>query len=147
MKLALRALYTYHQKNVKSSNKNVKETWETTYPNKCAPVFYTVFENPRKSLIQLCERSELRLHFEWTKVHKKCQNSSQFWWVFENATFWGIFKHCVFNCEFETSLLAHIFSSTFNYSEETQPTQVSTHDLPGFEKMNSNFQKLGGVWR
>ena len=29
----------------------------------------TVFENHRKSLIQHCERSELRLHFEWTKVH------------------------------------------------------------------------------
>ena len=27
----------------------------------------TVFENHRKSLIQHCERSELRLHFEWTK--------------------------------------------------------------------------------
>ena len=29
----------------------------------------TVFENHRKSLIQHCERSELRLHFEWPKVH------------------------------------------------------------------------------
>ena len=29
----------------------------------------TVFENHRKSLIQHCERSELCLHFEWTKVH------------------------------------------------------------------------------
>ena len=28
----------------------------------------TVFENHSKSLIQHCERSELRLHFEWTKV-------------------------------------------------------------------------------
>ena len=28
----------------------------------------TVFENHRKSLIQHCERSELLLHFEWTKV-------------------------------------------------------------------------------
>ena len=28
----------------------------------------TVFENHRKSLIQHCEQSELRLHFEWTKV-------------------------------------------------------------------------------
>ena len=27
-----------------------------------------VFENHIKSLIQHCERSELRLHFEWTKV-------------------------------------------------------------------------------
>ena len=29
----------------------------------------TVFENHRKSLIQHCERSELFLYFEWTKVH------------------------------------------------------------------------------
>ena len=30
---------------------------------------FTVFENHRKSLIQHCERSELCLHFEWTKVN------------------------------------------------------------------------------
>ena len=36
----------------------------------------TVFENHRKSLIQHCERSELRLHFEWTKVNWKCQKWS-----------------------------------------------------------------------
>ena len=29
----------------------------------------TVFENHRKSLLQHCERNELRLHFEWTKVN------------------------------------------------------------------------------
>ena len=28
----------------------------------------TVFENHRNSLIQYCERSELRLHFEWTRI-------------------------------------------------------------------------------
>ena len=38
-------------------------------------------ENHRKSRIQYCEQSELRLHFEWTKVNQKCQNSS-IWWVF-----------------------------------------------------------------
>ena len=27
----------------------------------------TVFENPRKSLIQHCKQSERRLHFEWTE--------------------------------------------------------------------------------
>ena len=32
-----------------------------------------VSENHRKSLIQHCERSELRLHFEWPKVDEKCQ--------------------------------------------------------------------------
>ena len=40
----------------------------------------TVFENHRKSLIQYCERSELRLHFEWTNVHEKCQK----WSIFES---------------------------------------------------------------
>ena len=33
-----------------------------------------VFENQRKSLIQHFEQSELRLHFDWTKVDRKCQN-------------------------------------------------------------------------
>ena len=33
----------------------------------------TVVENHRKSRIQYCEQSELRLHFEWTKVNQKCQ--------------------------------------------------------------------------
>ena len=32
-------------------------------------LLFTVFENHIKSLIQHCERSELRLYFEWTKVH------------------------------------------------------------------------------
>ena len=35
----------------------------------------TVFDNYRKSLIQHCERSELRLHFEWTKVSQNAKNS------------------------------------------------------------------------
>ena len=30
---------------------------------------YTVFENRRKSRIQPCERSELDLHFEQTKIN------------------------------------------------------------------------------
>ena len=81
-----------------------------------------MFENHRKSLIQHCERSELRLHFEWTKVHYKCQKWSilasfwkpeacgqtvladrsiligqKNWWKMpklknSNATFWVIFK-------------------------------------------------------
>ena len=39
----------------------------------------TVFENHRKSLIQHCERSELRLHFEWTKVNQKWSILVIFW--------------------------------------------------------------------
>ena len=34
----------------------------------------TVFENHPKCRIQQCERSELHLHFEWTKVHKNAKN-------------------------------------------------------------------------
>ena len=37
---------------------------------------WTVFENLLKSRIQHCERSELRLHFEWTKVNQHCQKWS-----------------------------------------------------------------------
>ena len=40
-----------------------------------------MFENHRKSRIQHCERSELRLHFESTKVHQK-------WSILAN---WSIF--------------------------------------------------------
>ena len=44
------------------------------HPKACTFQSYsTVFENHLKSRIQHCERSELRLHFEWTKVHQKCQ--------------------------------------------------------------------------
>ena len=43
----------------------------------------TVFENQRKSLVQHCERSELRLHIDNTKVNKNAQNG-QLWPVFEN---------------------------------------------------------------
>ena len=39
----------------------------------------TVFENQPKSRIQHCERSELRLHFEWTKIHQKWSNLTSFW--------------------------------------------------------------------
>ena len=42
-----------------------------------------VFENHRKSLIQHCERSELRLHFELTSLLKTPKNGP-FWRVFEN---------------------------------------------------------------
>ena len=33
----------------------------------------TVFENHPKSRIRHCERSELRLHFEWAKVNQKLE--------------------------------------------------------------------------
>ena len=58
-----------------------------------------VFENHRKSLIQNCERSELRLRFEWTKVNLKLKNS--------NETFWVIFKQC--ECEENLNILNTYF--------------------------------------
>ena len=50
--------------------------------NQYKSAIFTVFENYRKSLIQHCERSELRLHFEWTKVNSKRQK----WSIL--ASFW-----------------------------------------------------------
>ena len=78
-----------------------------------------MFKNHRKSLSQHCERSELHLRFEWTKVHQKCLKwlILKFWSLQSNSvtiqinfnttkigekcqnpneTVWVIFKHCVF---------------------------------------------------
>ena len=49
-------------KNVPSGNSNSKVTLVLK------PKVSTVFENHRNSLIQHCERKELHLHFEWSKV-------------------------------------------------------------------------------
>ena len=84
----------------------------------------TVFENHRKSLIQHCEGSELRLHFEWTKIYQNMPKMVHFgkslktWSLLSNSvtiqvsfnrtknggktpkfkslneTFWVIFKQC-----------------------------------------------------
>ena len=48
----------------------------------------TVFENHRKSLTQYCERSELHIHFDWTKVTKNAKNS-RFWLIFEKTEVCG----------------------------------------------------------
>ena len=60
-------------------------------------LYYTMFENHRKSLSHNCERSELRLHFEWTKVHEKCQNGP-FWRVFGSLKL--TVKQCYQTCQF-----------------------------------------------
>ena len=51
----------------------------------CKMDICTGFENHRKSLVQRCERSELCLHFERTKVNLKGQKWSIFasFWKFE----------------------------------------------------------------
>ena len=49
------------------------ENFYSVYTRRCdfwsSSSSHTVFENHRKSLIQHCERSQLRLRFEWTKVN------------------------------------------------------------------------------
>ena len=87
-------------------------------------ILCTVFENHRKSLIQHCERSQLRLHFEWRqKLIKKMPKLVHFgeflksWGLRSNSvtrqvsfdrtkfggkcqnsneTFWVIFKQCAY---------------------------------------------------
>ena len=44
----------------------------------------TVVESHRKDLIQHCEWSKLRLHFECTKVYKKCKKNRRL------ASFWSL---------------------------------------------------------
>ena len=48
--------------------KNENCNWKTRENAKLF-LSFKVFENHRKSLIQYCEQSELRLHFEWTKFN------------------------------------------------------------------------------
>ena len=56
----------------------------------------TVFENHQKSRILHGERSELRLHFELTKVNQNCQKLVENVQIekLTNETFCVIFKHC-----------------------------------------------------
>ena len=60
--------------HAKMSGSAAQPTLEATSKNE--PRTRTVFENHRKSLIQHCERSEIRIHFELTKVNQKCQKWS-----------------------------------------------------------------------
>ena len=61
----LKALVDYLMMNqILVCDKKSWEDFKQSLLRKC-----TVFENHRKSLIQQCERSEQRLHFEWTKVN------------------------------------------------------------------------------
>ena len=61
------SLYIFLYRLISSCNEKVywskRSKLQTYFDN------LTVFENHRKSLIQHSERSELRLHFEWTKVN------------------------------------------------------------------------------
>ena len=64
-------------KHIKNRWSKTSEIYDELYVQQAtARIFFgeelrlrTVFENHRKSFIQHCERSELRLHFEWTKVN------------------------------------------------------------------------------
>ena len=45
------------------------ETFFDYFIDDCVALRHSVFKDLPKSRIQHCERSELRLHIEWTKVH------------------------------------------------------------------------------
>ena len=77
----------------KSNDKKIK--WQVTYKSPITEIvfvskaripkckrFYVALclKITEKSRIQNCERSELRLHFEWRKVSQKCQK----WSIFAN---------------------------------------------------------------
>ena len=65
-----------------------------------------------KKLIQHCERSKLRLHFEWIKVNLKWRKMTKL--VISNETFWNTSKHCDKEDEKSnskrTTLLCHFYT-------------------------------------
>ena len=105
-----------------------------------------MFENHRKSIIKHCERSELRLHFEWTKIqyakncpiwqifrkHEVCGQTAlpdmsllkgQKWWKmpkFKNATFSVIFKQCV-ETYYENFVKIEIFFDQLRRKRDFRP--------------------------
>ena len=68
----------------------------------------TVVENRPKSRNQNCERSELRLHFEWTKVHQKCQKCCIL------TSFWNIWNLG----DFQTLCFRYSFSQLWPETQE-----------------------------
>ena len=60
-----RFLQKWHRRSISSLQRMIQLKNDMSQFRKSC----TVFENHRKSLIQHYERSELRLHFEWTKVN------------------------------------------------------------------------------
>ena len=58
----------YRERIIANEVKSSKAFADTTTDRQTRSIF-TVFENHRKSLIQHCKRSELRLHFVWTQVN------------------------------------------------------------------------------
>ena len=63
--LAFQVIRNVHGETLSTAKRDQKITFKNLIQN----YSITVFENHRKSLIQHCERSELRLHLEWTKVN------------------------------------------------------------------------------
>ena len=56
---------------------NATLKYNVIFGQKMSPAVYRkarCLKITEKSLIQQCERSELHLHFEWTKVHKNAKN-------------------------------------------------------------------------
>ena len=93
-----------------------------------------VWKSQKKSHIQHCESSEPRLHFEWTKVHQKCQKLVNFgeffktWSLRSNSgtrqiTF--IVQKIVENAKIKCNILSHF--------------QTICHIL-------SLFKNCGGSW-
>ena len=112
-----------------------------------------MFENHRKSLILHCERSELRLHFERTKVVFKMPkkylkslklltsnsvtrqvNFSKTKKLAENckiensnATFWMIFKHCATPWFYIINFKTHVYLFHKKISSRRQRCQSAGH--------------------
>ena len=77
--LELFASLLWSLQNLLMMHPNLGQPWK----NETKAEQRTVFDNHRKSLIQYCERSGLRLHLSGQKLIKNAKNGP-FWRVFEN---------------------------------------------------------------
>ena len=105
----------------------------------------TVFENHRKSRIQHCERSELHLHFKWTKVPQKRQNWSilasfqkwDFFWRFFNTVIRDSdTSHCICYCSKGSNIKVSLSRLSNLWKSESES---SSQNLSEFSQTSFHF--------
>ena len=81
----------------------------------------------QKSRIQQCERSELQLHFEWTKVHQKWSILASLW----KPELWDIFG------DFQTLWVSA--KSHYSCIQRVPANDVICHEFSPILELNSHY--------
>ena len=105
----------------------------------------TLVKNLRKSRIQHCERSELHLHFKWTKVPQKRQNWSilasfqkwDFFWRFFNTVIRDSdTSHCICYCSKGSNIKVSLSRLSNLWKSESES---SSQNLSEFSQTSFHF--------